>query len=186
MFKFKPTNKTYSDPVAATFVPGIPFGRKYSKGDICLLHDGFQASKIFLNSNVFREALLASKEFIEEICDIKITDRKDNNPKMDRTKAEVVEADVAVGMDIPTKPTSQMVFESIELEVKDNKDVDTSDLVFPELPGEDSTEVVIEGVDEIPEGAEVVDEVVIDAPAEVAEEIIEVIAPKKSRRTSKK
>lgn len=191
MFKFKPTSKTYSDPVAATFVPGIPFGRKYSKGDICLLHDGFQASKIFLNSNVFRDALLASKDFIEEICEIKITDRRDNNPKMDASKAEVIEADVAKGIDIPTKSGKELILDSVELvvdtdEIVGNADVDTSDLVFPELPGEESTEVVIEGVDEIPEGAEVVDEVVIDAPAEVAEEIIEAVAPKKTRRTSKK
>lgn len=185
MFKFKPTNKTYSDPVAAIFKPGVPFGREYSKGDVCLLHDGFQASKLFLNSTVLREALLNSKEFIEEICEISITDRKDTNVEV--KDMEVIEADLAKG-DVP-KSGQDLVMDTEEL-IVGNADIDASDLTFPEIPEEDkgeiTDEVVIEGVDEIPEGAEVVDEVVIDAPAEVAEEIIEAVTETKTKKSSKK
>lgn len=191
MFKFKPTNKTYSDPVAAIFKPGVPFGREYSKGDICLLHDGFQASKLFLNSTVLREALLESKEFIEEICEISITDRKDTNVEV--KDMEVIEADLAKG-DVP-KSGQDLVMDTEEL-IVGNADIDASDLDFPEIPvamgqpgddkGEITDEVVIEGVAEIPEGAEVVDEVVIDAPAEVAEEIIEAVTETKTKKSSKK
>lgn len=187
MFKFKPTKKTYSDPVAAIFKPGVPFGRKYSKGDICLLHDGFHASKLFLNSTVLREALLNSKEFIEEICEISITDRKDTNVEV--KDMEVIEADLAKG-DVP-KSGQDLVMDTEEL-IVGNADIDTSDLTFPEIPEEDkgeiTDEVIIEGVDEIPEGATVVDEVVIDAPVDAAEKIVETInaEEKKTKKTSKK
>lgn len=185
MFKFKPTNKTYSDPVAAIFKQGVPFGRTYSKGDVCLLHDGFQASKLFLNSTVLREALLNSKEFIEEICEISITDRKDTNVEI--KDMEVIEADLAKG-DVP-KSGQDLVMDTEEL-IVGNANIDTSDLTFPEIPEEDkgeiTEEVIIEGVNEIPEGAEVVDEVVIDAPAEVAEEIKEAVTETKTKKSSKK
>lgn len=100
MFVFKPTNKTYSDPVAATFAPGIPFGREKSRGDICLLHTGFTASKIYLNSNVLREAILNSKDFLEEILQLKITDKvvKEQPKKVDTKDAEVY---VPTGEKIP-------------------------------------------------------------------------------------
>lgn len=197
MFKFKPTRKTYSDPIAATFKPGIPLGRKYSAGDMCLLHDGFQGSKVFLNSRVLRAALLNSKEYVEEVLEIRITDMRDNEPKVEVKDMEVVEADLAKG-DIP-KSGDELILDSEDL-IVGNTDIETSDLEFPELPVEDkgeiTEEVIIEGVNEIPEGAEVVDEVVIDAPAEVADAIVENIteevkedeAPveKKTKKTSKK
>lgn len=196
MFKFKPTRKTYSDPIAATFKPGIPLGRKYSAGDMCLLHDGFQGSKVFLNSRVLRAALLNSKEYIEEVLELRITDIRDNEPK-EVKNMEVVEADLAKG-DVP-KSGDELILDSEDL-IVGNTDIETSDLEFPELPVEDkgeiTEEVIIEGVNEIPEGAEVVDEVVIDAPAEVADAIVENIteevkedeAPveKKTKKTSKK
>ena len=125
-FKFKPVNKTFSDPVAATFKPGIPFGRNFSKGDIVLLHSEISSSKIYLNSNILRDALLNSKEYLEEALGLIISDARDVEEapvKKNSRKAKVVE------------------------------------------------EVVIEGVDEVPENVEVKDEVVIDAPADVAEEI---------------
>lgn len=102
MFVFKPTKQTYSDPVSATFLPGLPFGREKSRGDICLLHEGFAASKVFLNSIVLREALLNSKDFLEEVLDIKITDKqaKDAVPKK-ATKKEVEEAEVYIGEEKP-------------------------------------------------------------------------------------
>lgn len=197
MFKFKPTRKTYSDPIAATFKPGIPLGRKYSAGDMCLLHDGFQGSKVFLNSRVLRAALLNSKEYVEEVLEIRITDIRDNEPKTEVKDMEVVEADLAKG-DVP-KSGDELILDSEDL-IVGNTDIETSDLEFPELPVEDkgeiTEEVIIEGVNEIPEGAEVVDEVVIDAPAEVADAIVENIteevkedeAPveKKTKKTSKK
>ena len=202
MFKFKPTRKTYSDPIAATFKPGIPLGRKYSAGDMCLLHDGFQGSKVFLNSRVLRAALLNSKGYIEEVLEIRITDMRDNEPKTEVKDMEVVEADLAKG-DVP-KSGDDLILDSEDL-IVGNADIDTSDLTFPELPeegkeeedkGEITEEVIIEGVNEIPESAEVVDEVVIDAPAEVADAIVETLteevkedeAPveKKTKKTSKK
>lgn len=181
MFKFKPTRKTYSDPIAATFKPGIPLGRKYSAGDMCLLHDGFQGSKVFLNSRVLRAALLNSKEYVEEVLEIRITDIRDNEPK-EVKDMEVVEADLAKG-DVP-KSGDELILDSEDL-IVGNTDIETSDLEFPEIPvavgqpgddkGEITEEVIIEGVNEIPEGAEVVDEVVIEAPVE-----------KKTKKTSKK
>lgn len=98
MFRFKPTTQTYSDPVSATFKPGIPFGREYSKGDMCLLHDGFQSSKIFLNSTVLREAILNSKEYLEEALGLKITDKDEvPKPKGKPEPREVSDADILGG-----------------------------------------------------------------------------------------
>lgn len=93
MFKFKPTKKTYTDPATAVFRPAIALGPKYFKGDICLLDEKILYSKIILNSNILREALLNSKDVIEDMLDIKITDKrkvlKEANKEM-----EVVEAPV--------------------------------------------------------------------------------------------
>ena len=157
MFKFKPTRKTYSDPIAATFRPGIPLGRKYSAGDICLLHEGFQSSKMFLNSIVLRDALLNSKEYIEEVLEIRITDMRDIDSKVKLTPMEVVEADLAKA-DIP-KSGKSLVLDSEDL-IVGNDDVEIKDI----------TEEVIEKVAE-----EVAEEVVVDTTSE-----------KKTKRTSKK
>lgn len=176
MFKFKPTNKTYSDPIAATFKPGIPFGRKYSAGDICLIHDGFQGSKIFLNSKILREALLNSKKFLEEVLEISIEDKR-NHEKEPKENMEVIEADLAKG-NVP-ESGKELILDSEDL-IVGNADSEASEKV--------AEEVIIEGVNEIPEGAEVVDEVVIDAPTDAAEEIVETInaEEKKTKKTSKK
>lgn len=74
MFVFKPTNRTYADPVSATFIPGIPFGREFSRGDICLLNEEFSGSMTFLNSRILRDAILASKEYLEEVLGLQIKD----------------------------------------------------------------------------------------------------------------
>lgn len=113
MFVFKPTVKTYSDPVAATFTPGIPFGREKSKGDICLLHTGFAASKIYLNSHVLREAILNSKDYLEEVLQLKITDRvvKEQPKKVDTKNAEVY---VPTGEKIP-KVDKDTIVESVAI-----------------------------------------------------------------------
>ena len=161
------------------------------------------SSKVFLNSRVLRAALLNSKEYIEEVLEIRITDMRDNEPKTEVKDMEVVEADLAKG-DVP-KSGDDLILDSEDL-IVGNADIETSDLEFPEIsvamgqPGDDkgeiTEEVIIEGVNEIPEGAEVVDEVVIDAPAEVADAIVETLteevkedeAPveKKTKKTSKK
>jgi hypothetical protein len=122
MFKFKPTKKTYSDPTAATFKPGIPFGRKYSAGDICLLHEGFKTSKIFLNSRVLRAAILNSKEFLEEVLEISI---KDTRVKVEEPKKEmeVIEADLAKG-DVP-ESGKDLVLDTEDLIVGNSDEVIT-------------------------------------------------------------
>lgn len=135
-FEFRPIEKTYSDPVTASFRPGIPFGREFSRGDVVLLHPEISSSKIFLNSNILREALLNSKSFIEE-----------------KLGLVIVEA-------LP--------------EIKENKKA-ANKRAKDKKAEEVKEEVTIEGVTEIPEGAEVVDEVVIDAPEEVAEELTEAL-----------
>ena len=119
MFTFKPTSKTYSDPIAATFTPGVPFGRKYSKGDICLLHEGFQSSKIYLNSVVLRDAILNSKDYLEEILDITITDNK--APKSAKSKKVTAEDAVLSNEDLivgSVKKTTKKKKEEVEVSVE--------------------------------------------------------------------
>lgn len=135
-FEFRPVNRTFSDPVAAQFKPGTPFGREYSRGDVVLLHPEISSSKIYLNSNVLRDAMLTSKEYLEEALGLIISDAAN----VEEVKEEAPKKE--------TKPKK------------------TSKKEVPEV-----TEVVIEGVNEVPEGEEVKEEVVIDAPVEVAEEI---------------
>jgi hypothetical protein len=135
-FEFRPVNRTFSDPVAAQFKPGTPFGREYSRGDVVLLHPEISSSKIYLNSNVLRDAMLTSKEYLEEALGLIISDA---------TNIEEVKE---------------------EAPKKETKPKKTSKKEVPEV-----TEVVIEGVNEVPEGEEVKEEVVIDAPVEVAEAV---------------
>lgn len=131
MFKFKLTKKTYTDPTAATFKPGIPFGRKFSKGDLCLLNDGFQASKVFLNSNVLREALLNSKELLEELLEVSI---KDKRKPVEETKKdmEVVEADLAKG-EVP-ESGKDLVLDTEDLIVGNADAVETEEVKSEDAP----------------------------------------------------
>ena len=112
MFVFKPTEKTFSDPASATFVPGIPFGREYSKGDICFLHEELQGSKMFFNSNILREAILDSKDFLEEILEIKISDNKKTEVKKE-VKVEEPKKEEPVVEEVKEE---EVVFESTEPE----------------------------------------------------------------------
>ena len=128
MFKFKPTTQTYSDPVSATFVPGIPFGREYSRGDICFYHEGFAASKIFLNSKVLREAMLNSADYLEEVLNIKITDKA--------PKKKEIKADKAMSIEDLKTPTEEPK-ESDEPKAEEPKENES-----PEVPVEND---VIEG-----------------------------------------
>ncbi len=119
MFVFKPTEKTYSDPVSATFIPGIPFGREKSRGDMCLLHTGFAASKIFLNSSVLREAILNSKEYLEEVLDLKITDKLSAKneqaiQKAKKPKKEAKEAELYIAEDLEKPAEEKPAEESAE------------------------------------------------------------------------
>jgi len=136
-FEFRPVERTFSDPIAAQFKPGAPFGREYSRGDIVLLHPEISSSKVFLNSKVLRDAILSSKEYLEEALGLVISDAHNVEEVKEEPKKE-------------TKKRSKKADESVKEEV---------------------TEVTIEGVNEIPENAEVAEEVIIDAPAEVAEVI---------------
>jgi hypothetical protein len=92
-----------------------------------------------LNSNILRDAILASKEYLEEALGLVISDAKN----IEEIKEEAPKKE--------TKPK------------KGSKKV--------EEPAKEVTEVTIEGVNEVPEGEEVKEEVVIDAPVEVAEAI---------------
>lgn len=116
MFVFKPTAKTYSDPIAATFVPGIPFGREKSRGDICLLHEGFSSSRIYLNSHVLREAILNSKDFLEEVLDIKITDK--SGKKVEKSTVDTKDVDVY----IPEEQPAIVEEEPLEQDAKSEED----------------------------------------------------------------
>lgn len=103
-FKFYPVGKTYTDPVTAVFKPAIPFGKKYFKGDIVLMHPEIMGSKVFLNSNILREALLNSADYLEKALGIKITDvtkseevkeevkpkRRTNIPKVEKTETTII------------------------------------------------------------------------------------------------
>lgn len=103
-FKFYPVGKTYTDPVTAVFKPAIPFGKKYFKGDIVLMHPEIMGSKVFLNSNILREALLASATYLEEAIGVKITDatkseeekvevkprRRTNIPKVEKVEETII------------------------------------------------------------------------------------------------
>lgn len=145
-FVFKPVSKTFSDPVAAQFKAGAPFGREFSRGDIVLLHPEISASKTYLNSNVLRDAMLTSKDFLEEALGIKIIDA--------RTAPDSIEEETT---DIEVKPK------------KTSRKKVSEETVAEEVIVTD--EVVITGVDTVPEGEEIIDEVIIDATEEAAKDI---------------
>jgi hypothetical protein len=106
-FKFYPVGKTYTDPVTAVFKPAIPFGKKYFKGDIVLMHPEIMGSKVFLNSNILREALLASADYLEETIGVKITDATKSEEKVEEVK--------------PKRRTNIPKVEKIEKEIEEPK-----------------------------------------------------------------
>lgn len=103
-FEFRPIERTFSDPVATSFRPGIPFGREFSRGDIVLLHPEISSSKTFLNSKILREALLNSKSFIEERLGLVIVEaspeikenKKAANKRAKDKKAEEIKEEVTI------------------------------------------------------------------------------------------
>jgi hypothetical protein len=161
MFKFKPTNKTYSDPISAIFKPGIPFGRQYTKGDICLLHDRIPGSKIFFNSIILREAMLNSKEYLEEVLDIKIID----------TRVEKEEAEKPAKEEKPTEPP---------VEPEPEKVSEPESEPEPEVTSEPETEPETETIPE-----EEVKEEVVESPAE-EDPAIKALADELSEKHKKK
>lgn len=148
-FEFKPVSKTFSDPVSAQFKPGIPFGREFSKGDVVLLHPEITASKLYLNSNVLRDAMLRSKEYLEEVLEIKIIDAK--------TAPDSIEEETT-DIEVKPKKTSRKKVSEETVESKSKEDIITD-------------EVIITGVDTVPEGEEIIDEVIIDTKEEAAKDI---------------
>lgn len=146
MFKFKPTIKTYSDPISAIFKPGIPFGREYSKGDICLLHDRIPGSKIFFNSKILREALLNSADFLEEALGISIIDKRTkeveiNTEEKSEVKPEVSKPEEPVEEPPVEEPTEEVPIEeakeniSVAEETVPTEDTSAIDALAAELEG---------------------------------------------------
>lgn len=92
-FVIRPIGKLNCDPVTSIFKPGIPFGMQYFKGDLILFHPEITTSKTFLNSKILREAILNSKEYVEEALGLIISDAlnveevKEEAPKKE-TKAK--------------------------------------------------------------------------------------------------
>jgi len=122
-FRFYPVEKTYTDPVTAVFKPAIPFGKKYFKGDLVLMHPEIMGSKVFLNSNILREAILNSKELLEERLGLVIEDAtKSEKPKKKTTakKVEKVEEVLETPKEEPVEEPKKEEEPSVDaLEVED-------------------------------------------------------------------
>ena len=115
MFVFKPTEKTFSDPSSATFIPGVPFGPEYSRGDIAFLHEEFMGSKMFFNSKVLRQAILDSKDYLEEVLELKISDaRKAEKEEVVEETAEPVVAEEAPAEETPEESTEEVEAPEVE------------------------------------------------------------------------
>lgn len=113
-FEFKPVEKTFSDPVAAVFKPGTPFGREYSRGDIVLLHPEISSSKVFLNSLILKDALLDSREYLEEKLGIVITEKTEEPKAKKSTKKTKETVKVEEPIEEPIEETTENVEEVIE------------------------------------------------------------------------
>lgn len=132
MFTIKPTNQTYSDPVSATFLPGIPFGREYSRGDMCFYHTEIPSSKIFLNSKVLRMAILDNLEYVQETLNLTIID---NDRVSEDTKVKVTKPK----QDKSVKKPGSMILETkdlpsvedhtgeIDADIPEEKDIESID-----------------------------------------------------------
>lgn len=117
-FEFKPVEKTFSDPVAAVFKPGTPFGREYSRGDIVLLHPEISSSKVFLNSLILKDALLDSREYLEEKLGIVITEKE--VPKEKKSTKKTKET---VKVEEPIEEPIEEITENVE-EVIEEKSIE--------------------------------------------------------------
>lgn len=164
MFVFKPTEKTFSDPSSATFIPGVPFGPEYSRGDIAFLHEEFMGSKMFFNSKVLRQAILDSKDYLEEVLELKISDARKAE------KEEVVE-----------ETTEPVVAE--EAPAEETPEESTEEVEAPEVeePTEESTEEVAEPVAE-----ETVEETAKESVEPVVFEEAEIPVKEEKKTTKKK
>lgn len=161
MFVFKPTTETYSDPSSATFVPGVPFGPEYCKGDIAFLHEEFPGSKMFFNSKILRQAILDSKEYLEKVLEIKISDVKEYK---DPNQISMFEK--------PTEEPDEISEEVVQAVA--NAIVEEAD-----EQGKDVQEVVNEIVEESKEDENTLDELYY---SEVTEEPVAEEAPKTTRK----
>ena len=131
-FIFKPVEHTFSDPIAAVFKPGTPFGREYSRGDIVLLHPEISSSKVYLNSLILRTAILESREYLEEKLGLIIQD-----------KNEVKETNIKKESKTKSKKEKQVIEEDPLLEkLKKEEPVIDEEIVTPIV--EEDSELVLE------------------------------------------
>jgi hypothetical protein len=126
-FEFKPISKTFSDPVTARFKPGAPFGREFSRCDIVLLHPEISTSKTYLNSTVLRDAMLASKDYLEEALGITITDARACPDSFEEEKTDI---------EVKPKKTSRKK-SSEEIIPEDEKTIDEVKTDIPEEASKD-------------------------------------------------
>lgn len=150
MFTIKPTNQTYSDPVSATFLPGIPFGRELSRGDMCFYHTEIPSSKIFLNSKVLRTAILNSLEYVQQVLNLTIID---NDPVSKDTNTKSVK----LTKEKSTKKPDLMILDTQDLpKVEDHTDEIDADIleedVSKELIAEEA--ITLEPLEDISEDEE--------------------------------
>jgi len=137
MFVFKPTEKTYSDPASSIFKPGIPFGFEYSRGDICFYHDELLGSKMFFNSKILRQAILDSKDYLEEVLDLKIEDAREP----EEVKEEVVEETTEPEVEETTEATSDESTDEVEAPTNEEAhEESTEDTPAEESAKEESAE----------------------------------------------
>ena len=149
MFKFVPVEKTFSDPISATFRPAIALGRKYSKGDMVLLCETMSASKTFLNSLILREAILASKEYVEQALNITIID---NAAPLDElvTPTEVAKPAGRKGNKPAVKPAVEPVVEVKETPTEETPVVEEPIVETPEeVVTTEITETIVEPTEDI-------------------------------------
>lgn len=129
-FIFRNTAKINCDPVTAIFKPGIPFGMEYFRGDLVLFHPEITVSKVFLNSKILREAILNSKDIVEEMLGLTITDALN---KIEEAPVEIVKKNSK-----KAKVVEEIVIEGVN-EVPENAEV--KDEVVIDAPAEVAEEI---------------------------------------------
>ena len=69
------TKDTASNPLTSLCPCGKRFSQVKNKyGDLCIMHSGIPLSKLFINSEILREALLDNPELVKEALGLEIVD----------------------------------------------------------------------------------------------------------------